>query len=164
MSGCRDERGHADAGVHGWSAFPHRFRVDNDLFHQLLGGMRGFHQSTIGDSWSLALAGRPRRRAWIVLASSSTIGAPLVLLFGSGTVAQVVAVAWRCASELSTVVAFRLVLVASGRPCDLDGGHEPAGRLEPALGLKADILGFCEGILGVPERQLLSHQFSLDRV
>jgi hypothetical protein len=75
--------------------------------------LRGFHHSTIADSWSRVLAGRPRRRAWIVLARPSIIVGPFVFLVGSGTVARVVPVVWRCASELSTAAVFRLVLVAS---------------------------------------------------
>src|ERR1700722_19917453 len=82
--------------------------------------LRGFHHSTILDSWSPALAGRSRRRAWIALGPLSSTVNPFVLFFGSGTVARVVPVAWRFASELSTVGALRLVLVASGRPWDLD--------------------------------------------
>jgi hypothetical protein len=110
------------------------------------------------------MAVRPRRRAWIVLGPPSIIAGTFVFLAGSGTVARVVPVVWRCASELSTAAAFRLVLVASGRPCDLDDGFRACpGQLARNLPSASPAFrGGCEGILGVPERQHLGLQFSLD--
>jgi hypothetical protein len=86
--------------------------------------LRGFHHFTIADSWSPALAGHPRRRARIVLASSSTIAGPFVFFFRAGTIARVVPVAWCSASGSSTASTFRLVLVTAARPCDLDDGFQ----------------------------------------
>ena len=109
------------------------------------------------------MAVRLRRRAWIVLGPPSIIAGTFVFLAGSGTVARVVPVVWRCASELSTAAAFRLVLVASGRPCDLDDGFRACTWADRNLPSASPAFqGGCEGILGVPERQHLGLQFSLD--
>ena len=67
----------------------------------------------------------------------------------------------RGGAVLRPVDAFHLVLVASGRPCDLDDGFRACWA---AKNLRSAFLGVSEGVLGVPERQPMGHQFLLDRL
>ena len=62
--------------------------------------LRGFHHSTILDSCSPALAGRPRRRALVALAPPSTIAGSFVF-FCAGALGRVVPVAWRSESGIA---------------------------------------------------------------
>jgi hypothetical protein len=73
--------------------------IHNAMWQKLV--LCGLHHSTISDFCSAAMAGRPRRRAWIVLARPTIIAGPFVFLSGSSPLARVVPVAWRAASGLS---------------------------------------------------------------